>query len=141
MRQIDLHAVADHARFGRFHAITLFWCALIIIFDGYDLAIAGIALPSIMKDMGVTPTSAGFMVSAALFGMMFGAIFLGTIADRIGRRWAIAVCIVLFSVFTAAAGFSTDATGRSCREIPRQHKPGLSQKQSPRPEYPPRLRP
>ena len=42
MRQIDLHAVADHARFGRFHAITLFWCALIIIFDGYDLAIAGI---------------------------------------------------------------------------------------------------
>lgn len=28
MRQIDLHAVADHARFGRFHAITLFWCAL-----------------------------------------------------------------------------------------------------------------
>ena len=23
MRQIDLHAVADHARFGRFHAITL----------------------------------------------------------------------------------------------------------------------
>ena len=108
MRQIDLHAVADHARFGRFHAITLFWCALIIIFDGYDLAFAGIALPSIMKDMGVTPTSAGFMVSAALFGMMFGAIFLGTIADRIGRRWAIAVCIVLFSVFTAAAGFSTD---------------------------------
>ncbi|WP_202131456.1 MFS transporter, partial [Escherichia coli] len=100
--------VADHARFGRFHAITLFWCALIIIFDGYDLAIAGIALPSIMKDMGVTPTSAGFMVSAALFGMMFGAIFLGTIADRIGRRWAIAVCILLFSVFTAAAGFSTD---------------------------------
>ncbi|MGK4860087.1 MFS transporter, partial [Salmonella enterica] len=55
-----------------------------------------------------TPTSAGFMVSAALFGMMFGAIVLGTIADRIGRRWAIAVCIVLFSVFTAAAGFATD---------------------------------
>ncbi|AJW45305.1 MFS transporter [Ralstonia mannitolilytica] len=108
MRQIDLHAVADHARFGRFHATTLFWCALIIIFDGYDLAIAGIALPSIMKEMGVTPTSAGFMVSAALFGMMFGAIVLGTIADRIGRRWAIAVCIVLFSVFTAAAGFATD---------------------------------
>jgi hypothetical protein len=28
---------------------------LIIIFDGYDLAVAGIALPSIMKEMGVTP--------------------------------------------------------------------------------------
>ena len=80
--------------------------ALIIIFDGYDLAVAGIALPSIMKEMGVTAQNAGFMVSSALFGMMFGAIFLGTIADKIGRRKAIAICIFLFSVFTAAAGFT-----------------------------------
>ena len=80
--------------------------ALIIIFDGYDLAVAGIALPSIMKEMGVTAQNAGFMVSSALFGMMFGAIFLATIADKIGRRKAIAICIFLFSVFTAAAGFT-----------------------------------
>ncbi|SOZ08378.1 MFS transporter [Cupriavidus taiwanensis] len=108
MRQIDVHQLADTARFNRFHALILFWCALIIIFDGYDLAVAGIALPSIMKEMGVTATSAGFMVSSALFGMMFGAIFLGTVADRIGRRRAIAICIALFSVFTAAAGLTND---------------------------------
>jgi AAHS family benzoate transporter-like MFS transporter len=108
MRQIDVHKIADEARFNGFHGLVLFWCALIIIFDGYDLAVAGIALPSIMKQMGVQATQAGFMVSSALFGMMFGAIFLGTIADRIGRRWAIAICIVLFSVFTAAAGMTSD---------------------------------
>ena len=108
MRQIDVHELSDKARFNRFHAGVLLWCALIIICDGYDLAVAGIALPSIMKDMGVTAQNAGFMVSSALFGMMFGAIFLGTIADRIGRRKAIAICIALFSVFTAAAGFTHD---------------------------------
>lgn len=108
MTPIDVHQRSDQARFNRFHGAVLFWCALIIIFDGYDLAVAGIALPSIMKEMGVSPTNAGFMVSSALFGMMFGAIFLGTIADRIGRRRAIAICILLFSVFTAAAGFATD---------------------------------
>jgi len=108
MRQIDVHRLADEARFNRFHGFVLFWCALIIIFDGYDLAVAGIALPSIMKQMGVDATSAGFMVSSALFGMMFGAIFLGTIADRIGRRWAITLCLLLFSVFTAAAGLTRD---------------------------------
>ncbi|MDM0107175.1 MFS transporter [Variovorax sp. J22R24] len=106
MRNIDLHKLADEARFNRFHGLVLFWCALIIIFDGYDLAVAGIALPSIMKEMGVSPTNAGFMVSSALFGMMFGAIFLGTIADRIGRRRAIVICIALFSIFTAAAGLT-----------------------------------
>jgi MFS transporter, AAHS family, benzoate transport protein len=108
MRQIDVHKLADDARFNRFHGLVLFWCALIIIFDGYDLAVVGIALPSIMKEFGVDPTNAGFMVSSALFGMMFGAIFLGTIADKIGRRWAIAICIGLFSVFTAAAGLTHD---------------------------------
>jgi len=108
MRQIDLHKLADETRFNRFHGLVLFWCALIIVFDGYDLSVVGIALPSIMANMGVQPTNAGFMVSSALFGMMFGAIFLGTIADRIGRRWAIVICVGLFSVFTAAAGFARD---------------------------------
>ncbi|WP_228895910.1 MFS transporter [Pseudoduganella aquatica] len=108
MQQIDVHKLSDGARFTRFHAGVLFWCAIIIICDGYDLAVAGIALPSIMKEMGVTAQNAGFMVSSALFGMMFGAIFLGTVADKIGRRLAIAICIGLFSVFTAAAGFATD---------------------------------
>jgi AAHS family benzoate transporter-like MFS transporter len=108
MRHIDVHKMADGARFNRFHGGILLWCAIIIICDGYDLAVAGIALPSIMQEMGVTAQNAGFMVSSALFGMMFGAIFLGTIADRIGRKLAIAICLALFSVFTAAAGFASD---------------------------------
>jgi AAHS family benzoate transporter-like MFS transporter len=108
MQHIDIHKIADNARFNRFHASVLAWCAIIIICDGYDLAVAGIALPSIMKSMGVTAQNAGFMVSSALFGMMFGAIFLGTVADRIGRPRAIAICLALFSVFTAAAGLTSD---------------------------------
>ena len=83
MQQIDVHKLADEARFTRFHGLVLFWCALIIIFDGYDLAVVGIALPSIMKDLSVDPTQAGFMVSSALFGMVFGAIFLARSPTRL----------------------------------------------------------
>ncbi|MFL6634710.1 MAG: MFS transporter [Massilia sp.] len=104
--QIDVHQMADNATFNRFHAATLAWCATIIVCDGYDVAVAGIALPSIMKEMGVNAQSAGFMVSSALFGMMVGGVLLGTIADRIGRLRAIAICLALFSVFNAAAGFA-----------------------------------
>ena len=70
---------------------------------------SGVALPAIMAQMGVAPANAGFMVSSALVGMMVGAIGFGTLADRIGRRWTIAICVALFSVFTAAAGLATDA--------------------------------
>lgn len=108
MHSIDIQKLADEAKFNGFHALILAWCALIIVFDGYDLAVAGVAMPAIMKDMGVSPTQAGLMASSALFGMSFGAIFLGTLSDRIGRRWVIVICLTLFSVFTAAAGLASD---------------------------------
>lgn len=108
MQRIDVHRLVDDATFNRFHFKVLMWCLLIIVIDGYDIAVAGTALPSIMKEMGVNASTAGFMASSALFGMMFGAIGLGTLSDRIGRRWTIAICVILFSVFTAAAGFTTE---------------------------------
>ena len=44
MRHIDVHKMADGASFNRFHFGILAWCAIIIICDGYDLAVAGIAI-------------------------------------------------------------------------------------------------
>ena len=105
---IDVQKIVQGARLSRFHGVILFWCVLILVLDGYDLAVVGAALPSIMKDMGVNAAKAGFMASSALFGMMFGAIYLGTLADKIGRPISICACIGLFSVFTAAAGLTHD---------------------------------
>lgn len=108
MNQIDVHSLAGKAKFNGFHGLVLFWCVLMLILDGYDLAVVGAALPSIMKDMGVDATSAGIMAGSALFGMMIGAISLGTLADRFGRPAMICVCVALFSLFTAAAGLTRD---------------------------------
>ncbi|MRV72042.1 MFS transporter [Duganella sp. FT92W] len=109
MRKINVSELAGAAPFSAaFHGKLLIWCGLVIIFDGYDLAVAGIALPSIMATMGVNAASAGFMVSSALFGMMVGAIGFGTAADRIGRPKAIAISMGLFSLFTLATGFTSD---------------------------------
>ncbi|MEH6386480.1 MAG: aromatic acid/H+ symport family MFS transporter [Pseudomonas profundi] len=110
MRKIDVHDVIDNARFNRFHWMLLFWCALIIVFDGYDLVIYGVVLPVLMEEWGLTPLQAGALGSYALFGMMFGALIFGTLADRIGRKKAIAICVVLFSGFTVLNGFARNPT-------------------------------
>lgn len=108
MEKTNILALAANSRFNKVHVSVLFWCFLILVLDGYDLAVAGAALPAIMEDMGVSPATAGFMASSALFGMMFGAIGLGALADKIGRRLTLSLCVFFFSVFTAGAGLTND---------------------------------
>ncbi|MCK9799239.1 aromatic acid/H+ symport family MFS transporter [Pseudomonas sp. MAFF 302030] len=110
MRKIDSNTLIDEARFNAFHWRVLFWCALIIIFDGYDLVIYGVVLPVLMQEWGLTPLQAGTLGSYALFGMMFGALFFGSLSDRIGRKKVIAVCVILFSGFTVLNGFARNPT-------------------------------
>nr|WP_279222881.1 MFS transporter [Stutzerimonas kunmingensis] len=83
---------------------------MLLIFDGYDLFIYGVVLPVIMKEWGLTPLEAGALGSYALFGMMFGALVFGTLADRIGRKKGIAICFVLFSSATVLNGFASTPT-------------------------------
>lgn len=41
MQKLDVHSVIDDARFNRFHWLVMGLCALLLIFDGYDLFIYG----------------------------------------------------------------------------------------------------
>ena len=78
---------------------------LIIIFDGYDLVIYGVALPLLMQQWSLTAVEAGLLASAALFGMMFGAMIFGTLSDKLGRK-TILICVTLFSGFTFIGAFA-----------------------------------
>lgn len=107
MRTLDIHPIIDKARFTPFHWMVMAWCGLLLIFDGYDLFIYGVVLPVIMKEWGMTPLQAGALGSYALFGMMFGALVFGSLADRIGRKKGIALCFALFSGATILNGFAS----------------------------------
>jgi AAHS family benzoate transporter-like MFS transporter len=74
------------------------------------LFIYGVVLPSIMREWGLTPLQAGALGSYALFGMMFGALIFGTLADRFGRKKGIVFCFTLFSLATVINGFASSPT-------------------------------
>ncbi|WP_150303542.1 MFS transporter [Pseudomonas saliphila] len=107
MKNIDVNDVIDNAIFNRFHWKVLFWCTLIIIFDGYDLVIYGVVLPILMDQWQLSPYVAGLLGSSALFGMMFGAMGFGMLSDRVGRKKVIIGCVMLFSVTTVINGLAT----------------------------------
>ncbi|HLV76603.1 MAG TPA: aromatic acid/H+ symport family MFS transporter [Marinobacter sp.] len=108
MKNLDVNDVIDNATFTGFHWQVLFWCTLIIIFDGYDLVIYGVVLPLLMEQWNLSPQVAGLMGSSALFGMMFGAMGFGMLSDRLGRKKTILICVVLFSLTTVINGMATN---------------------------------
>lgn len=100
----------DNSKFNRFHLGLLLWCFLIVAYDGYDLVTFGTVLPVLIEQWNLTAVEAGTIGSYGLFGMMFGAIVFGTLADRIGRKNVIMITVVLFSVFTLLCGFAGNPT-------------------------------
>lgn len=108
MEKVNINETIDNSKFSLFHWKVLVWCLLIIIFDGYDLVIYGVALPLLMQQWSLTAVQAGLLASAALFGMMFGAMIFGTLSDRLGRKKTIMICVTLFSGFTFLGAFATN---------------------------------
>ncbi|WP_459660122.1 aromatic acid/H+ symport family MFS transporter [Acinetobacter calcoaceticus] len=108
--KVNINELIDKASFTSFHWKVLIWCLLIIIFDGYDLVIYGVALPLLMQQWSLTAVEAGLLASAALFGMMFGAMIFGTLSDKLGRKKTILICVTLFSGFTFIGAFAKGPT-------------------------------
>lgn len=110
MAYINTTEVIAESKFNRFHLGLLLWSFLIISFDGYDLVVYGTVVPVLINEWNLTAVEAGAMGSYGLFGMMFGAIFFGTLADRIGRKNVVAITLILFSGFTFLCGFAETPT-------------------------------
>lgn len=110
MTTINSTEVIANSKFNRFHLGLLLWSFFIILFDGYDLVVYGTVLPTLIEKWNLSSVEAGAIGTYGLFGMMFGAIFFGTLADRIGRKNVVAITLVLFSLFTFLCGFAETPT-------------------------------
>jgi sugar porter (SP) family MFS transporter len=76
---------------------------------GYDTGIISGALLFITDDFGLSDTAQQIVVASLLLGAVFGALFGGPLADRIGRRRAIMVAAAIFFVGSLASALATGA--------------------------------
>ncbi|MGX7006146.1 MFS transporter [Caballeronia sp. KNU42] len=102
--------VIDGTRVNSFHLMIVFWCSMLMLFDGYDLVIYGSVLPQLMVEWKLPAMTAGIIGSSALFGMMIGALSLGSSSDRFGRRRVILTCLVVFGLAAFGNGFCENST-------------------------------
>ena len=85
-------------------AVTI--CVVINMIDGFDVLVMAFTAPSIAAEWSLEPQSVGVLLSAGLFGMSAGSLFLAPLADRLGRRNTILICLVIISAGMLASAFT-----------------------------------
>ena len=78
--------------------------------DAFDVMLYAFVLTTIMKEWNNSPAAAGFMVSVTLFASSFGGIIFGAVADRIGRKKALMITVLVFSVCSGLSGLAQNLT-------------------------------
>ena len=84
------------------HPMKWLWAlsAGLILLDGFDFFIIGVALPFLQQDFGLGTAEIGAIAVAALAGSLVGSLILGPITDRVGRQPMLIVDVILFLVAT-----------------------------------------
>ncbi|MFF0745223.1 MFS transporter [Streptomyces sp. NPDC004111] len=76
------------------------------LFDAYDIALNGFLMPLVGTEFDLTLAERGLVATANLVGMAVGAIAWGSVADRIGRKKAFSVTLLIFAVFSVLGAAS-----------------------------------
>ncbi len=97
---LNIASVIDSARLSPFQIRTIVFCGCAAVLDGFDTQMIGFLAPSIAENFGLEVGSFAPVFAAGLFGLMVGALLLGPIADKIGRRWLVIAATFTFGLFT-----------------------------------------
>lgn len=66
--------------------------------DGFDVLAISFASPGIAREWGIDRGALGIVLSMELIGMGLGSVFLGGMADRIGRRRTVLGCLIVMAL-------------------------------------------
>jgi putative MFS transporter len=75
-------------------------------FEGFVVFMTGVALPLLSREFGIGPAENGLITAATLFGILVGAVGLGGLSDRFGRKIMFLLEMVIFCAFLVALVFA-----------------------------------
>src|SRR3954464_9605115 len=86
---------------------TLLAAALGWMLDAFDAMLYALVLTHIMRDLGMSKSTAGLLNTLTLLASGIGGVSFGFLADRIGRMGGLMLSILTYSLCSFASGLST----------------------------------
>jgi AAHS family 4-hydroxybenzoate transporter-like MFS transporter len=96
-----------------FAAFIFALCCLVMLADGYDNQAINYAAPAIIHEWGISTAAMTPVFNISILGWITGSIAFGMLADRVGRRPATILAVLVFGAFTLAIPLARDLAGLS----------------------------
>ncbi|XP_054842983.1 synaptic vesicle glycoprotein 2C isoform X2 [Eublepharis macularius] len=90
---------------GRFQWALFFVLGMALMADGVEVFVVGFVLPSAETDICIPNSGSGWLGSVVYLGMMVGAFFWGGLADKVGRRQSLLICMSVNGFFAFLSSF------------------------------------
>jgi len=108
MDEASIAARLNRLPVTRTHKLTMAIAGIGTFFDLYDIFLAGVLGTVLTKQFHLNALLLPLVLGSGFLGMFFGALFMGLLADRLGRRTAFLVNLTLYSLFTLLGAFSAN---------------------------------
>ncbi|XP_035410633.1 synaptic vesicle glycoprotein 2B isoform X2 [Cygnus atratus] len=97
--------IIEECGHGRFQWTLFFVLGLALMADGVELFVVGFVLPSAEKDMCLSSSNKGMLGLIVYLGMMVGAVMLGGLADKLGRKKCLIISLSINAAFAFLSSF------------------------------------
>src|SRR6478672_5108232 len=99
----DPRAIIAREPMGTAQLIAVAICIALTALDGFDVLSISFASPGIAAEWHIDRAMLGIVLSMELIGMCAGSVFVGGLADKIGRRPVTLICLVVMALGMALA--------------------------------------
>lgn len=100
--------VIDAGSFSWRQWAVILLALLLNMLDGFDVTAMAFTVHSIGEQLQISPDFLGAAFSAALGGMMAGAMFIAPLSDVYGRRVMIIICVLVIGLSMCATAFAVE---------------------------------
>ena len=80
---LSLRAKIEQSPMGAYQWMIVVMAAIMNLLDGFDVLALAFTATAIRGEFGLTGIELGYLLSAGLFGMTAGSLFLAPLADKI----------------------------------------------------------
>lgn len=108
MTVINILDFLDNHKISRYQQWIVLLMFLTVMFDGMDIVIMSFIIPALTAEWQLSHGQGARILSAALIGLIVGALSGGLLTDKIGRKKMITAGVFSFGLFTLLCATATN---------------------------------